>query len=269
MSDISQLGELTASEQIPPHEPTREINQSSIQYDQFPTPRITDIEKLISSLQESTEKLTKVINDLQVLIMFAKKEKMDEDIVTTLIEVSRLTLQKAVRISGLESVGIASFPWNLIDHLITIVECCSQLQGSRHDTQSVERLKGNVIFFATQSIENAHKIKEAITYKIALRTRILSMESSEQDNRSVKEMGFQIRARKAMSRLGIRSLLELRASTANELMATRNIGRITVSGIRDRLAELGLHFYGENASPLSTVELEPIELGLETAVYMA
>jgi DNA-directed RNA polymerase subunit alpha len=59
-------------------------------------------------------------------------------------------------------------------------------------------------------------------------------------NKSVNELEFSVRSRKALQRLGISSVGELATRTEAELLGVKNFGQTSLLEIKERLTELGL-----------------------------
>lgn len=67
----------------------------------------------------------------------------------------------------------------------------------------------------------------------------------ETQNRPISSMGFSVRARKCMSRSGITTVGDLIRKTADELLQYKNFGVTSLTEVRDKLTEMGLHLHGE------------------------
>ncbi|MCL2645771.1 MAG: hypothetical protein FWD61_02060 [Phycisphaerales bacterium] len=59
-------------------------------------------------------------------------------------------------------------------------------------------------------------------------------------NKSVNEMEFSVRSRKALQRLGVSTVGELATRTEAELLGVKNFGQTSLQEIKERLTELGL-----------------------------
>jgi len=64
-------------------------------------------------------------------------------------------------------------------------------------------------------------------------------------NKPISSMGFSVRARKCMSRSGITTLGDLIRKTADELLQYKNFGVTSLTEVREKLDEFGLHLHGE------------------------
>lgn len=64
-------------------------------------------------------------------------------------------------------------------------------------------------------------------------------------NKPISSMGFSVRARKCMTRSGITTLGDLIRKTADELLQYKNFGVTSLTEVREKLDEYGLHLHGE------------------------
>jgi DNA-directed RNA polymerase subunit alpha len=56
----------------------------------------------------------------------------------------------------------------------------------------------------------------------------------------LSQIEFSVRARKALERLGVKTLGELATKTEPELLACRNFGQTSLNEVQQRLAEYGM-----------------------------
>jgi DNA-directed RNA polymerase subunit alpha len=56
----------------------------------------------------------------------------------------------------------------------------------------------------------------------------------------VSDLNLSVRSRKCMTRLGIATIGELCARTADELLSAKNFGVTSLNEIRDKLQEMGI-----------------------------
>jgi DNA-directed RNA polymerase subunit alpha len=73
----------------------------------------------------------------------------------------------------------------------------------------------------------------------------LSPEEQAILNKSVSDLNLSVRARKCMNRLGINTLGDLVARSADELLESKNFGVTSLSEVREKLVQLGLSLRGD------------------------
>ncbi|MDO4575445.1 MAG: DNA-directed RNA polymerase subunit alpha C-terminal domain-containing protein [Planctomycetia bacterium] len=71
------------------------------------------------------------------------------------------------------------------------------------------------------------------------------MVDPETMNRPISSLGLSVRARKCMNRNDITTLGDLIRKTADELLACKNFGVTSLTEVREKLTEMGLHLHGE------------------------
>ena len=59
-------------------------------------------------------------------------------------------------------------------------------------------------------------------------------------NKTIGEMGLSVRARRALDRLGVKTVIELINKTEAELLGCKNFGVTSLNEIKERLEDLGL-----------------------------
>jgi DNA-directed RNA polymerase subunit alpha len=74
----------------------------------------------------------------------------------------------------------------------------------------------------------------------AVDPEIASQASPEILNKSIDEMGLSVRARRALERLGVKTVLELISKTEAELLGCKNFGVTSLNEIKGALEGLGL-----------------------------
>jgi DNA-directed RNA polymerase alpha subunit len=80
-------------------------------------------------------------------------------------------------------------------------------------------------------------------YEVTLELRLKRIGAEIDDN--VIKSKFSVRTRKAMLRLGINTIGDLTAKTADELISVRGFGTFSLGEVREKLAEMGLSLRGE------------------------
>lgn len=61
----------------------------------------------------------------------------------------------------------------------------------------------------------------------------------------ISELAFSVRARKVMPKLDVCTIGDLTKTTAKALMACKNFGVVSLTEVREKLAERGLKLSGE------------------------
>lgn len=75
----------------------------------------------------------------------------------------------------------------------------------------------------------------------AIDPEIASKADPEILNKTIDDMGLSVRARRALDRLGVKTVLELISKTEAELLGCKNFGVTSLNEIKDRLEGLGLN----------------------------
>jgi len=100
---------------------------------------------------------------------------------------------------------------------------------------------------AGKGLRLGQALEEGARYDPRFRSQQPTLSEQEQAlmNKPVSELNLSVRARKCMNRLGISTMADLCARTADELLEVKNFGQTSLLEVRDKLRQLGLKLRGD------------------------
>ena len=99
---------------------------------------------------------------------------------------------------------------------------------------------------AAKGLHLGQSLEEGAQHELRYRPQQpLTAEEQAVLNKPVSDLNLSVRARKCMNRLGINSLGDLVARSADELLESKNFGVTSLTEVREKLAQLGLQLRGD------------------------
>jgi DNA-directed RNA polymerase subunit alpha len=99
---------------------------------------------------------------------------------------------------------------------------------------------------ASKGLHLGQSLEDGAQHEMRYRPQLpLSPEEQAVLNKSVSDLNLSVRARKCMNRLGINTLGDLVARSADELLESKNFGVTSLSEVREKLVQLGLSLRGD------------------------
>ena len=67
-------------------------------------------------------------------------------------------------------------------------------------------------------------------------------EENKYQNMLIEELDLSVRSNNCLKRAGITTVMELTQKSEDEMMKVRNLGKKSLKEVKEKLAEIGLHF---------------------------
>ena len=117
------------------------------------------------------------------------------------------------------------------------------LSSKNFGETSLEEIKE---MMASKGLHLGQSLEEGAQNELRYRPQQpLTAEEQAVLNKPVSDLNLSVRARKCMNRLGINSLGDLIARTADELLESKNFGMTSLAEVREKLVQLGLSLRGD------------------------